>query len=211
MQETYFNHIPERFLPLFEPAGEPWEAIGRLEGAIANMVRESNKAEMQGNVFIRGPVEIGEGSIIEHGAVIIGPVILGKNCRVRAGAYIRGMVIAGDDCVIGHTSEVIRSILFDRVRVDHFNYVGDSILGNDVHFGAGAKVANVRFDGAQICVDGKSTGRKKFGVILGDRCQLGVNVTIGPGVIMKPGIWYADPETPKSAIYAKSPFMSTSD
>jgi len=200
--EKYFDSVPERMQFLFRRATNTlWEPLNRLEEFLEDETQPKNSAIIKGEVYIEGDVEIGEGSVIEHGAVIIGPVILGKNCHVRAGAYIRGNVIAGDGCVIGHSTEVIRSILLDDVRVDHFNYVGDSILGNGVHFGAGAKVANLRFDEKEIVVQGVSTGRVKFGGVFGDRCHLGLNVSVGPGVIFEKGTWYAGPGPLKSGLY----------
>lgn len=203
--KQFFSYIPERLQPLFEglPSGKMWSVIPVLKEYIRSTVRPGNRGVMQGDVHIEGDVEIGEGTVIEHGVVIKGPAIIGKNCEIRSGAYIRGSVIIGDSCVIGHTTEVIRSVLFDRVRVDHFNYVGDSILGNGVHFGAGAKVANLRFDEAPIMIDGVSTGLKKFGVILGDQCQLGVNTTVGPGVVFEKDVWLATSFRIPSGIYSK--------
>ena len=119
------------------------------------------------------------------------PAIIGENCTLRAGAYVREQVVTGAACVIGHGSEVVRSILMDGVRLDHFNYVGDSILGEGVHLGAGAKTANLRFDMKSIAVGGIRTSRQKLGVVLGDRCQLGVNVAIGPGVLFAKDTCYA--------------------
>lgn len=204
--EKYFDSIPERFKPLFEGAAMPWDPLGGLEDFLRRNLREGNKGEARGDVLIGDDVEIGEGTIIEHGAVVFGPTIIGRNCEVRAGAYVRGNVVVGDGCVVGHATEVIRSILFSRVRVDHFNYVGDSILGNGAHFGAGAKVANLRFDGKEIFVGDNATGRKKFGVIIGDDVQLGVNAIVGPGALLERGTWFVGPGPLQSGFYNKDSF-----
>ena len=97
-------------------------------------------------------ISIGEGTVIEPGAYIQGPCIIGKNCTVRHGAYIRGDVITGDHCVIGHDTEVRHSVFLDRACAAHFNYVGDSVLGNGVNLGAGVKCANLRLDHRPIHV-----------------------------------------------------------
>lgn len=203
MFQEYFQSIPERLKPLFENAKALWSPLDRLQEFVKANVRPGNHGTIKGDVYIEGEVEIGEGTVIEHGAVIVGPVIIGQNCHIRAGAYIRGNLITGDNCVIGHSTEVVRSILLDGVRVDHFNYVGDSIVGNNVHFGAGAKIANLRFDEKEILIDGQSSGRRKFGVILGDNCRLGVNIALGPGVICSPGMWFPSRDQLKSGIYKK--------
>ncbi|MBI5134766.1 hypothetical protein HZA86_00820 [Candidatus Uhrbacteria bacterium] len=202
MFPEFFEHIPEPLLPLFEGADHPWEALDRFNKLFAS-IQKQGPSNLHPTVVVEGDVVIGEGTVIEPGVVIKGPTIIGKHCQIRAGAYIRGHVWAGDRCVIGHTTELVRSILFDDVRVDHFNYVGDSILGNGVHFGAGAKVANLRFDGHTIMVDGESTDRTKFGAILGDQCQLGVNTMIGPGVLFEKHCWWLGQRVVPSGTYSR--------
>lgn len=188
----FFSSIPLRLQKLFLNFDDekPWLIIPRIEQYVRDTVRPGNLGTVFGDTWIDDDVEIGAGTVIEHGAVIKGPTIIGKNCEVRAHAYIRGCVVTGDNCVIGHATEIVRSILMDGVRMDHFNYAGDSIIGNRAHFGAGAKVANLRFDEKEITVADAPTGLKKFGVILGDACQLGVNVSIGPGVMFEKNAWF---------------------
>lgn len=204
-QEFFFASIPSRIKELFSGKdwAEPWHIFSQLEEYIREHMSPGNHGVLWGDARIEDNVEIGEGTIIEQGAVIKGPTIIGKNCEIRSGAYIRGGVITGDSCVIGHATEVIRSIFFDYVRLDHLNYVGDSLLGNRVHFGAGAKVANVRFDEKEIVVNGKKTGLKKFGAVMGDRSQVGVNTTVGPGIIFEHNTWLTVPHQLPSGIYTR--------
>ncbi len=205
MNQEFFSSIPSRIANLWKETSpdKPWEILPKVEEYIRSVIKPGNHGIIRGDVYIEGDVEIGEGTVIEHGAVIKGPAIIGKNCEIRSGAYIRGCVITGDSCVIGHTTEIIRSVLFDHVRLDHFNYVGDSILGNGVHFGAGAKVANLRFDETPIVIDGSDTGLKKFGAILGDECQLGVNASVGPGVLFTKGVWLTTPFQLSPGVYTR--------
>lgn len=208
MWQPYFTTIPPRLSPLFDGSNTLWEPLDRLGDFIKENIEPGNKGMVKGDVYIEGDVEIGEGTVIEHGTVILGPTIIGKNCVIRAGAYVRGQVVTGDNCVIGHATEVVRSLLLDGVRVDHFNYIGDSILGNNVHFGAGAKVANLRFDELEIMIDKVKTGRKKLGVVLGDNSHLGVNVSIGPGMIVEAGTWFPSKDQMKSGLYNKDSVRS---
>lgn len=129
--------------------------------------------------------ERGKPAVVDAGAKISGPVVFGKNCVVGHGALVVGPAIFGDDCVIGHASEVTRSILGNDSRAAHFNYVGDSILGSGVNLGAGAKLANSRFDKQPI----KNLSR--LGAIIGDRCQIGCNAVLSPGVILENDVWFA--------------------
>ncbi|MBD3309007.1 hypothetical protein GF348_21680, partial [candidate division KSB3 bacterium] len=99
---------------------------------------------MDGAYLADDRIQIGRGSIVEPGAYIVGPTIIGENTVVRQGAYIRGNVLVGNDCVVGHTSEFKSSILLDDCSAAHFNYVGDSILGNQTNLGAGTKLSNLK-------------------------------------------------------------------
>jgi NDP-sugar pyrophosphorylase family protein len=136
-------------------------------------------------------ISIGAGTVVEAGSYIKGPTIIGRDCQVRQGAYIRGNVIAGDRCVIGHCTELKNSILLDGAQAAHFNYVGDSILGNGVNLGAGTRCANLRFDGLPIPIVGNGkkveSGRRKLGAILGDGAQTGCNCVTNPGTLLVKG------------------------
>ena len=122
-------------------------------------------------------VSIGEGSLIESGALIKGPTIIGNNVEIRQGAYIRGNCIIGDGCVVGHATEMKNSIMLNGSKAAHFAYVGDSILGNDVNLGAGTRLANIYLINLNIIIitDNKRyrTDLKKLGAIIGDGTQTG--------------------------------------
>ncbi|NDD58251.1 MAG: hypothetical protein EBZ47_03230, partial [Chlamydiae bacterium] len=112
---------------------------------------------------------------------------IGDFSQIRSHAYIRGNVITGTHCLIGHTTEIKNSILLNHAAAPHFNYLGDSILGNYTNLGAGAKCSNLRLDkkNIHIIVAGKvfNTNRQKLGLILGDYSQLGCNSVTNPGTI----------------------------
>ncbi len=134
------------------------------------------------NVFIHASVKLPPICMIE------GPCYIGAYTEIRPFAYIRGNVIIGEHCVIGNSSEIKQSILLNHVQVPHFNYVGDSILGNYVHLGAGVIIANLRLDQAnvKITLGNKKidTGRRKFGAIIGDHAEIGCNSVINPGCVI---------------------------
>jgi len=182
------------FSDLFQGVDHVWEALGKRDAYIEKGIKPNiNNAAAEG-IYVDGPVQVGEGTVIEPGAYIRGPAIIGSHCEIRHGAYIRGNVIIGDDCVIGHTTEVIRSIILSRVRADHFAYIGDSILGSDCHLGAGVILANIKMrmnaSSVKIVINGKSydTGMRKLGAILGDRSEIGCNSTANPGTILGKGV-----------------------
>jgi NDP-sugar pyrophosphorylase family protein len=140
--------------------------------------------------FVTGQVFIGEGTVVEPGACLFGPAYIGRNCVVRSGAYVRGEVLAGDGCVLGHASEFKNCVLMDGAQCPHFNYVGDSILGFHSHLGAGVIVSNLKVTRDEIVVrlDDRTypTGLRKFGVILGDRAEIGCNAVLNPGTLIGP-------------------------
>ena len=133
---------------------------------------------------------IGSGSIVEPGALIKGPAVIGNNTEIRQGAYVRGNCLVGNRCVVGHTTEMKGSIMFDGAKAGHFAYIGDSILGKEVNLGAGTKLANLKMIPGKVTVrqDKKryDTGRRKLGAILGDRTETGCNSVTSPGTLIGP-------------------------
>ena len=164
---------------------------GRLEIWIEGELVKTASLVCAGAVFADTDVEIGSGVLIEPHSFIKGPTLIKDNTDVRQGAYIRGSCLIGKGCVVGHTTEVKNSIFMDGAKAGHFAYIGDSILGRDVNLGAGTKLANLRFDGANVVVrlgnEHVDTGRRKLGAILGDGVQTGCNSVTNPGVLIGRG------------------------
>ncbi|HPA61613.1 MAG TPA: UDP-N-acetylglucosamine pyrophosphorylase [Clostridia bacterium] len=124
-------------------------------------------------------------------AAITGPCIIGPGSEVRHCAYIRGSALVGAECVVGNSTELKNVILFDRVQVPHYNYVGDSILGYRAHMGAGSITSNVKSDRQPVVLrDGQErlpTQRKKIGALIGDHVEVGCNAVLNPGTILGRG------------------------
>lgn len=132
------------------------------------------------NVWIHKTVKI------EQGVEIIGPAIIMDDVRLRHSAYIRENVIIGTKSIIGNSCEIKNSILISNVEIPHFNYVGDSILGNHVHLGAGAVLSNLRLDKETIKVEKMNTNLRKVGAFVGDNVQIGCNSVVCPGTVIYP-------------------------
>lgn len=164
--------------------------IKKIGASILEKIKLQNKgrAQFPSGCYIGENVFIDESVKIPPICVIEGPAYIGKNTIIRPFAYIRGNVIIGDNCVIGNSTEIKNSILLDNVQVPHFNYVGDSVLGNFVHLGAGAICANLRLDKKPVTSkfgDEKfSTNLKKMGAIIGDYSEIACNVVLNPGTIL---------------------------
>lgn len=119
---------------------------------------------------------------------IDGPCIIGRDAEVRQCAFIRGKAIVGEGAVVGNSTELKNVILFNKVQVPHYNYVGDSILGYKAHIGAGGITSNVKQDkkNVTVCYNGTKveTGLRKFGAMLGDNVEVGCNSVLNPGTVV---------------------------
>jgi NDP-sugar pyrophosphorylase family protein len=186
----FFDLSPFSHRELFANCKYPWEALTELSAYLKKRASGKIEVSIPEGVFLINPetISIGPGTVIEPGVYIEGPCIIGAGCKVRHGAYLRGDVLVGDECIIGHATEIKHSILFNKAAAPHFNYIGDSILGNQVNLGAGVICANFRLDHALISVrvEGKkiATGLKKLGSIIGDGAQLGCNSVLNPGTLI---------------------------
>ncbi len=161
----------------------PWEA---LEG-ISRFLQEYAKMLSCEYVEVHKGAFIHRSAKISESAEITGTCIIGANVQVRQGALLRSNVVVGEDCVVGNSTELKNCILFDRVQVPHFNYVGDSILGYKAHLGAGAICSNVRADRAEVVVHGDKdyfTHLKKCGAFVGDGVEVGCNSVLCPGTVL---------------------------
>jgi NDP-sugar pyrophosphorylase family protein len=187
---TFFDLSAFAHAGLFHGFHYPWEALLNLTSYLKKQKLGKIEVEIPEGVFLENAkaISIGAGTVIEPGAYIRGPCIIGARCQIRHGAYIRGDLVAGDECIIGHATEVKHSILLNKAIAAHFNYVGDSILGNGVNLGAGVVLANLRLDHAAVKVsyDGQKieTTLKKLGAIIGDNAQIGCNTVLNPGTLV---------------------------
>ena len=166
----------------------PWDLLAVNEALMANLVSLTEGVVEEG-VVINGAVRIGAGSLLRSGTYIEGPVVIGKNCELGPNCYVRAATVIGDGCRIGAGVEVKNSLIMDGTKVPHLSYIGDSLIGERCNLGAGTKVANLRLDGWEIKVRGISTGRRKFGVVVGDGVQTGINTCLNPGVVIGAGAW----------------------
>jgi NDP-sugar pyrophosphorylase family protein len=173
---------------LFENQKYIWDALKQIASYLQFRLKPGVLGELIGKPFISGHVFIGQGTIVEPGAVLKGPAWIGEHCQIRSGCYVREHVIVGNGVVMGNSCEFKNSILFDGAQVPHFNYVGDSILGYRAHLGAGVILSNVKLDRGEIAVSSGqgdiATGLTKFGAIVGDRTEIGCNAVINPGSIL---------------------------
>lgn len=178
-----YSSTPKYLAPLFESAEYPWEMLPKLKQYIIDLIDKG----IEGYTLIADGVLVGENVKIYPTATIEGPTIIGSGCEVRPGAFIRGSVITGEGCVIGNSSELKNCILLDKVQIPHYNYVGDSVLGNRAHTGAGTICSNLRSDGKPVVIHGEedyATGLRKVGGILADGADVGCGSVINPGTVI---------------------------
>lgn len=161
----------------------PWEMLPEIKNLIARLLENGipDFTELKHGVLVGKNVKIADTVTIEA------PAIIGHNTELRPGAYIRGNVITGEGCVMGNSSEYKNCILLDKVQTPHYNYVGDSILGNKAHTGAGAICSNLKSDGKAVVIradENIETGLRKIGGILADGADVGCGCVINPGTII---------------------------
>ena len=170
---------------LFEGATYPWEVLPKISAFILQLGSTLSEEEYE---KIGEDVWIARSATVAPTAYIHGPAIIGKNAEVRHCAFIRGNAIVGEGAVVGNSTELKNVVLFNKVQVPHYNYVGDSILGYKAHMGAGSITSNVKSDKKLVVVkDGRErieTGLKKFGAMLGDCVEVGCNSVLNPGSVI---------------------------
>ena len=170
---------------LFEETEYPWEVLPRIKDFVLALGPRLDGSEYE---RVADQVWIHRSCKVYDTAVILGPTIIGAETEVRPSAFIRGSVLVGRNCVVGNSTELKNCILFDRVQVPHYNYVGDSIFGYRAHTGAGAICSNVKSDKTSGAVHGPEgelpTGLRKFGAILGDHVEVGCNSVLCPGTVI---------------------------
>lgn len=179
---TLDETIAKEFLEKFE---YPWEALPHIKEFIIELGNTLNPDEYEK----RGDdVWVAKSAKVFDSAYIGGPCIIGKDAEVRQCAFIRGSAIVGEGAVVGNSTELKNVILFNKVQVPHYNYVGDSILGYKAHMGAGSITSNVKSDKQLVVVHNEGqnieTGLKKFGAMLGDNVEVGCNSVLNPGTVI---------------------------
>ncbi len=161
----------------------PWDILAEIDRFLENL-EDNREGDIHETAVVKGKVFLAKGASIKPHAYIEGPAWIGPNASVGHAAYVRGGSILASGAKVGHASEVKHSLLLAGAQAPHFNYVGDSILGNNVNIGAGVKLANFHTMGKNIKVDGQDTGLRKFSAALGDNVSIGCNSVLSPGTIM---------------------------
>lgn len=167
----------------FEANEYPWEMLPKIKDLISELLEKGipDFTELEPGVLV------GKNVKIAHNVTIEAPAIIGHGTEIRPGAYIRGNVITGENCVMGNSSEYKNCILLDDVQTPHYNYVGDSILGNKAHTGAGTICSNLKSDGKAVVIRSQEnieTGLRKIGGILADGADVGCGCVLNPGTVI---------------------------
>ena len=182
---TFITHFYTQFPDL--KGMPPWEITQYITSIISKKILELNPD----NYAVSGGIAIHKTAEIEKGAILKEPLILSENCFVASHAYLRGGVFLGKGTRIGPGCEIKSSILGEFSATAHFNFIGDSLIGDHVNFEAGALIANhynerpdktiwVQVNGIRT-----NTGAIKFGALVGDRSKIGANAVLSPGTILQ--------------------------
>lgn len=169
---------------LFEGATYPWEVLPKIGSFIKELGEKLPEDKFN---KIGEDVWVAKSATVYPSAYIQGPCIIDEEAEVRHCAFIRGNAIVGKGAVVGNSTELKNVVLFNKVQVPHYNYVGDSILGFRSHMGAGSITSNFKSDKTQVWVHGEEeieTGLRKFGAMLGDDVEVGCNSVLNPGTVV---------------------------
>ena len=160
----------------------PYEVLPHIHDYILELGNKlgSDYEVINGNIWIHKTARVSKT------CEIIGPCIIMEGAIIRHNAYLRENVIVGKGCVVGNSCEIKNSLLISNAEVPHFNYVGDSILGNKAHLGAGVILSNLRLDKQNIMIEGEDTNLRKIGAFIGDNAQIGCNSVLNPGTVIYP-------------------------
>ena len=170
---------------LFQGALYPWEVLPKIHDFILELGKQ-----LSDEIFeVRGEnIWIAKNAKVAPTACLNGPLIVDEEAEIRHCAFIRGSAIVGKGAVVGNSTELKNVVLFNKVQVPHYNYVGDSILGFKSHMGAGSITSNVKSDKTLVTVKGEDilieTGLKKVGAMLGDYVEVGCNSVLNPGTVV---------------------------
>ena len=170
---------------IFEGVTYPWEVLPKIGAFIVELGKKLPKDEYE---LAWENVWIAKSAKVAPTAYINGPAIIGKDAEVRHCAFIRGNAIVGEGAVVGNSTELKNVILFNKVQVPHYNYVGDSILGYKAHMGAGSITSNVKSDKTLTTIKTPEgvieTGMQKVGALLGDDVEVGCGSVLNPGTVV---------------------------
>lgn len=170
---------------IFEGVMYPWEVLTKIGDfilALGESLSLDDYEKKGDNIWIA------KSARVAPTASITGPAIIGKDAEIRHCAFIRGKAVVGEGCVVGNSTELKNVILFNKVQVPHYNYVGDSVLGFKSHMGAGSITSNIKSDRSPITIsyDDKKveTGLVKMGAMIGDNVEVGCNSVLNPGTVI---------------------------
>lgn len=173
---------------LFDGKTYPWEVLGDIKEFIFKL-GDSLSPELFDHP--EEGVWIAKDAKVFPSAYIGAPCIIDQGAEIRHCAFIRGSAVVGKGAVVGNSTELKNVVLFDKVQVPHYNYVGDSVLGYKAHMGAGSITSNVKSDKSLVVIkdgpDSMETGRKKIGAMLGDEVEVGCNSVLNPGTVIGRG------------------------
>jgi NDP-sugar pyrophosphorylase family protein len=170
---------------LFDNVTYPWEVLTLIHDFILKLgeTLSDEKYEKRGD-----DIWVARTAKVAPTASLNGPLIIDEDAEIRHCAFIRGNAIVGKGAVVGNSTELKNVVLFNKVQVPHYNYVGDSVLGFKAHMGAGSITSNVKSDKTLVTVKGDGisieTGLKKMGAMLGDRVEVGCNSVLNPGTVI---------------------------
>ena len=207
--QKYFDLTNYAHRELFLGVESVWEAFGKLDSYLRQIIssiptENRLKGDIRSGARLYGDdIVIEEGALVESTAYIRGPVYIGKKTIIGPGAFLRGPVVTGEGCIIGNSTEAKNTIMLNLAWASHFNYIGDSILGNNTAIGAGTQLANTKINKKSVRIGNHGTDLKRLGAILGDETKSGCNVVFDPGTVVGKDCLILPMSYVRSGVYEK--------
>jgi UDP-N-acetylglucosamine diphosphorylase / glucose-1-phosphate thymidylyltransferase / UDP-N-acetylgalactosamine diphosphorylase / glucosamine-1-phosphate N-acetyltransferase / galactosamine-1-phosphate N-acetyltransferase len=167
----------------------PWELTKQSTTVVRTLLGDLSPSEYS----IADEMAVHRSATVETGSVLKGPIIIGAKSFIAAGAYLRGGIWLAEQCIVGPGAELKSALVFSGSKLAHFNFVGDSILGEDVNLEAGSIVCNYRNERpskeirVRVGATVYGTGVEKFGSLIGDGSRIGANAVVAPGALLRRG------------------------
>ncbi|MCA9384313.1 MAG: hypothetical protein KC662_01215 [Candidatus Magasanikbacteria bacterium] len=132
-------------------------------------------------------------------SLVIGPAWFGDDTILRVSVKIIGPTLIDDRVHLKTAAAITRSIIGPETKVEEGITIKDAVIGGEVFIGSGARLTSFSEDdpwlGARVMTVWNDnpryrgtfdTGRLRLGPVIGDRCRIGANAVLKPGVVLYP-------------------------
>ena len=161
--------------------GASIDPSARIDG----FVQLGKNSRIGRHVWVRGPIIVGDDTVVDNGVVIGAYSVIGDQCELLNYAKMGEGTTLGHRCKMDQGFEIITGLIMDHVYLVHYGeFYG--MIGENTDIGAGTTCGTLRFDDGvtQHTVKGRKEIPTHFAnaSYLGDHSRTGVCAVLLPGV-----------------------------